>query len=343
MAKFLNKKEQVYDLQLTSYAKYLMSIGKFKPAYYAFYDDNVIYDKKYAHSTANEPQSDVDSRIKDDTQYIESLVLFRDVEETLRSNSDSTVDYYDLQEVPYNSTIPAPDVFRFDKALGDAFLNGGSQVAPAWKAVALKAMIESSETSDTTNNTLVPQVNVVANYSLKVKNASTTFDPEGVQNFNISTPSFIDNKVISLIPQDALFYVDELNTEMLNENFELEVFHLLTSSNSDSREQIQRKYFKNIITNVQNGFMTSETPEILPISQLTTSSVEYYFDVLVDKNVDRRLACLAAEKFNKESYYIDLDFDCNVDQAEPVFYDIYGSEIGVPEICEPEDDVCQDL
>jgi hypothetical protein len=68
MAKFLNKKEQVFDLQLTSYAKYLMSIGKFKPAFYAFYDDNVLYDKKYAFTSSSETQSDVDKRIKDKKQ-----------------------------------------------------------------------------------------------------------------------------------------------------------------------------------------------------------------------------------------------------------------------------------
>ena len=41
MAKFLNKKEQVYDLKLTSYGHYLLSVGKFKPVYYEFFDDNI--------------------------------------------------------------------------------------------------------------------------------------------------------------------------------------------------------------------------------------------------------------------------------------------------------------
>ena len=42
MAKFINKKEQVYDLKLTNYGHYLLSVGKFKPSYYAFLDDNVL-------------------------------------------------------------------------------------------------------------------------------------------------------------------------------------------------------------------------------------------------------------------------------------------------------------
>ena len=65
MAKFTNKKEQVFDLQLTSYAKYLMSIGKFKPAYYAFYDDNVL-----EKLLTNPPASDV--------IYGDSLILYKD-------------------------------------------------------------------------------------------------------------------------------------------------------------------------------------------------------------------------------------------------------------------------
>ena len=44
MAKFLNKKERVYDLKLTSYGEYLMSVGRYKPHYYAFFDDNITYD-----------------------------------------------------------------------------------------------------------------------------------------------------------------------------------------------------------------------------------------------------------------------------------------------------------
>ena len=48
MAKFLNKKEQVIDFQLSRYGKHLLSVGRFKPVYYAFLDDNILYDGSYA-------------------------------------------------------------------------------------------------------------------------------------------------------------------------------------------------------------------------------------------------------------------------------------------------------
>jgi len=50
--KFLNKKEQVFDIQLTPYGKQKLSMGKLNPTYYAFFDDNVLYDIQYAHSGA---------------------------------------------------------------------------------------------------------------------------------------------------------------------------------------------------------------------------------------------------------------------------------------------------
>ena len=69
MATFLNKKERVYDLQLTSYGRYLLSIGTFKPVYYTFLDDNILYDGAYAGLT--ESQNSIAERIRGN-QYLES-------------------------------------------------------------------------------------------------------------------------------------------------------------------------------------------------------------------------------------------------------------------------------
>ena len=66
MAKFINKKEQVYDLKLTAYGRYLISIGQFVPEYYAFFDDNILYDSNYAGFP--ETQKHTEERILDKTQ-----------------------------------------------------------------------------------------------------------------------------------------------------------------------------------------------------------------------------------------------------------------------------------
>jgi len=75
------------------------------------------------------------------------------------------------------------------------------------------------------------------------------------------------------------------------------------------------------------------------ITTLGTSSVEYYFDILTDKNVDQAAACRGSRLYDNNSYYIDLDFECEkientCDETERVFYDIYGKVVEDPEICQ---------
>ena len=69
-----------------------------------------------------------------------------------------------------------------------------------------------------------------------------------------------------------------------------------------------------------------------PEQELTETSVEYYFDVLSDTEINQRIACQGAEIFNKQSYYVDLDFECDEMMEESIFFDIYG-KVTEPEIC----------
>ena len=65
---FFDKKQDVLDIELTSYGKQLLSRGLFKPAYYSFSDDGVMYDAKWmSGSTIQEQQSQVEPRIQEET------------------------------------------------------------------------------------------------------------------------------------------------------------------------------------------------------------------------------------------------------------------------------------
>ena len=65
---------------------------------------------------------------------------------------------------------------------------------------------------------------------------------------------------------------------------------------------------------------------------LTPQEVKYFFDLVLDADIPKELACKAAEKFNKNSYYVDLDFDCDFHEDEDAMFDIYGSATEA-EIC----------
>ena len=355
MATFLNKKEQVYDLKLTSYGRYLLSIGTFKPAYYAFFDDNVVYDVKYTGTGSTEDhhpvegQNKVNERVKRETAYLGSQVLFRDVEATL-SSLETTDGGFDSDLNP-TLTTPAADIFTFEASLGDAMLDAdNSQAVPAWKVLMLQSTISSSiyrqgsmyqpaYVGETLGdgiiiNSQIPQINIRSNYSLKVVDSGIAIDPVNVRNLIDTSNVFADNKVIALVADDPIMYFEEVNTQLLTENFDIEVFEVESGSAAGIYSPtLHRKYFETIIPQIENGFMTAETPSISSAGSLTTASVEYYFDVLRDGNVDQVVACESAESFNKSSYLVSFDFDCAPDTGDISFYDIYGS-VTEPEICQ---------
>ena len=74
---FFNKKQDVIDLQLTSYGKQLLSRGLFKPVFYSFSDDGVIYDSRWVTGSNNtrfsdSEQSHIETRIQEETPRLKT-------------------------------------------------------------------------------------------------------------------------------------------------------------------------------------------------------------------------------------------------------------------------------
>jgi len=340
MAKFINKKEQVWDFQLTTYGRHSLSVGNFKPTYYAFYDDNVIYDSRYTGDSTTEPQNDIHTRIKRETEYLEGLTLFEEVEQTAQYSDGGTISYEvgSAQGTSLKRQL-GKEIFKFDSAIGDAYLDAATNMAPAWKVVALQSEITSSAIKDTTNDQGIPQVNINANYVKKATPVLTLMQKlQSELNSGVRdnyTKSFIDDKTIVLESNDPLIYVEEPNTQLLTENFSLEVFEVITVQGTATSppEKLERKFFEKHIPQIVDGIMVSARPIKNPMQELTTDSVEYYFDVLTDQEINQKIACRGSEIFNKQSYYIDLDFECDKSTDKKSIFDIYGA-VTEPEICQ---------
>ncbi|MBV02871.1 MAG: hypothetical protein CML45_00605 [Rhodobacteraceae bacterium] len=335
MAKFLDKKERVLDLELTSYGKYLFSVGKFKPVYYAFYDDNIIYDGAYANIT--ESQNNVHVRVKEETPYLGSLVLFEGIDNKLQKipRVDETgKGIISIDTVALEPEKPRFDNFRYDNAIGDSLLDGrDNSLAPAWKVLTLRGLIESSsqkETSTSITELNIPQVNIKLNYKKIITERDIIPSNPNADLSNFESLVFEDNRVIQLKMDDPMIYIDEVNTQILNENFDVEVFLL---EDGDQKQSLTRKFFENKKEQIVNGIMMSDQPEVNFLNeQMTKNAVEYYFDIKKDADVDQSIACKSIELYNKQTYYVNLDFDCEFSDIENFYNDIYGSEV-VPEIC----------
>ena len=73
MAEFINKKEEVINISLTQHGRYLLSKGKFKPSFYAFYDDDILYDAAHAGVTSGSQNENL-TRIKE-TQTLKLEII----------------------------------------------------------------------------------------------------------------------------------------------------------------------------------------------------------------------------------------------------------------------------
>ena len=327
--KFLNKKEQVLDIQLTPYGKQKLSMGMLNPAYYAFFDDNIAYDRRYFTNASLEPQNNIHKRIKEETQYLETQVLFKQV------LSGTMVAGGLLAETTL--TQPA-SIYTRESYIGDALLQSEQlNVAPAWKVIAMQGNISSSVPTFTGSldasrqvererDSGITQINIDVNYTLAAGQDRREIITENTRLFPNTSRRFTDDNVVQVKSNDPLLYVEEMNTELLTNNFMIEVFEVP----EDSQTDLRRLFFKNKVPQVVNGMLVHTEPVELGGST-DQDSVEYYFSIDKDYQIDPKIACKYLNQFNTEDYLIDLDFDCEEDD-EDVFYDIYG-RVTESEIC----------
>ena len=76
---YYNRKEEVLEVKLTPYGRYLLSSGELRPVYYSFFDDDILYDSRYAFSASApkrseniydlENQNDIEKRIKETPRF----------------------------------------------------------------------------------------------------------------------------------------------------------------------------------------------------------------------------------------------------------------------------------
>ena len=283
--KFLNKKEEVLDIQLTQYGKYLFSQGKFKPEYYAFFDTDVLYDDAYVGLT--ESQNNIHDRIKEIPQF-EAQYLYHGVEteiskiNKLIKMGEANIGENKIQQTPekhYSLTAP----------IGTISLDSFS--APAWSLKFLKGEIEdSTSVKEGDHQTLkIPQLDlkdieyktITKQYDISVFNESLR------TNLGILTDPFKDGSYIDVYENYVLIDVEEINSIFSNDNFEVEVFQISEETvSSNVRENLIPLAFTiNKKELIKNGILLDEVSVADENIELNSSHVEYFFEILFDEDI----------------------------------------------------------
>jgi hypothetical protein len=302
-----DSKLEVLDFEFTPYGKHLLSIGKLKPSYYAFYDNDIVYDGLYANLT--ESQNSIEPRIQEDTPRLHPLYNFHGAETSLTSSFD-----------PINVKNKA----LFYNHIGTSQYEGNN--CPTWELNVLSGEISSSTTNYISSfNTLVniPQLNINLDYNVyylnpdsinlqqtssfvtssalsgKINSFMMDYNrpSEYLSKISSDNPNHIDlygpyedNNYVVVEGRELVFDIIENNNFNEKDSLEIEVF-LYTD---DTEENIKQLYFfENYLNSIKNDILLN-TEDILaniPNIEITEEYVEYYFSTIIDNYINNEIVC----------------------------------------------------
>lgn len=288
--KFFNPKQDVMDIQLTQYGKYLLSNGKFKPTYYAFFDDDILYDSEYA-SSMTEAQNNTETRIQNETPRLKTQYLYHGVETNINKLNDHVQDKNKEDEkqkitptVEKSHTLTAP--------IGTS--SPTSNYLPSWDIRFLNGEISGSVSyqSDSFSILRIPQIDVDITYEIVVK-PNTFYDdsqshPHGAGGYQFDTEhEFADNVSLSIKEDYLLIDIEEENSVLGKNNFEVEVFMVEDQVESNDLDGA-RKVLKPL------SFQRSKSPGLMEDDEIITegeiddpSYVGYYLEFAVDNDMSQ--------------------------------------------------------
>jgi hypothetical protein len=335
---FFNQKEEVLEIEMTPYGKTLFSQGRFKPEYYAFFDDDVLYDSQYAGFT--EVQNNAQPRIKDGTPRDHVQYLFSGVESQVGKNvyyspGDSVNSYAHSFTKPVDErkmpAIPETDRnYAFYAPLGKSDYT--SNKMPAWNIKFWEGELSSSVpyALDPYPGMRIPQLSSSLEYTISfsrefeqaiktIKNIEDVVDIKesltkllGPQGLGSSI-----SELITVEEETLLLEILEDNAVYSNKNFDIEVYMVETTGDSEKtkgshgseREILIPLSFEKRVSNIKNDILLSpsEIPVVDPlfIASEDPSYVEHYFDISIDREIPKSQMRRSVKRRSSKGYFID--------------------------------------
>jgi hypothetical protein len=250
--KFFDDKEEVLDIQLTPFGRYQLSVGKWKPVYYAFFDDNILYDSEYAGLT--ESQDQVEARIQENTPQLHTQHVFSGRETDFKKEvSQTKAEKNKREEDKIKIQSNAEKFYSLAAPLGTS--EYGIKEAPRWSIRVLQGRILNTqrEITGSFRNLEIPQVDVTLTYKYFANDPAPRGEPtpNSVLSFNA------DNSYLSLESEEILLDLQELNVPFDNENYEIEVFAMPESGSEKNMNQL---YFHRKPQQIVNNILIANPP-----------------------------------------------------------------------------------
>lgn len=286
---FFDDKQEILKVELTTYGRFLISRGKWKPAYYAFFDDDILYDG--AHADISEDQNDIQVRILEESISLKPQTTYTSVENSVRINTlaSDQAEQLKIEE----SQINSDKNYALSLPIANSALS--SDYAPAWKLHVLRGAIDNVSSSinnadggyDILSPTLAyPQINLkdsIFDIKREINDDSTL---ENYKLVSILTENN-DNIYYSMKDDAIILDVREDNVDDLLKNFDIELFveEEERKPGTNTTKNILRKLsFKKDTIFIDNGILLDE-PKTFDVQE-DESFIEYYFEMTIDDEIE---------------------------------------------------------
>ena len=229
---FFNKKEEVIDVQLTRFGKNLLARGAWKPEYYQFFDDDIIYNIEKIGIT--EKQNESETRIKDGirlrTQHT-TVGL-----ETSFDNQQKLIEAGERGK--FLKLRRQADPLEKDKLLKYPLANykRGSEQAPTFSLTSLSANITGSlsylNPFDKGIYKNRPEITIKPKYTFivdrtkakELKEDEVVYDTESFVDLTKDKIEFLDGSTITREKLDLTIELEEIAASYGLDNFEIEIY-----------------------------------------------------------------------------------------------------------------------
>ena len=307
---FFDKKQDVLKIELTPYGRSLLSNGKLMPKYYAFFDDDIVYDLECLG--ASEEQDEIKTRLLQDTPRLRPQ---RDL-----TSPEGFISNFEREE---GSSRPHSKVSLnyLTEPIGTS--DGTENNASSWHLTTLLGEIDSVDpTLEISGSYLrqIPQINMTLEYTMQIANTRDDSPVRGQPSSPTAPVSriFEDGTYIQLIEEQIIARVLEENGFKLKEGLEIEAYLF----EEDDETLMPLRMLPRTKTIVDGMLVDPEDNYI----EADSTYLEYYIDLALDDEIPDSEICKGISKLKKEDILLDIEVECEDDDG--VDFDIYRTRIG---------------
>jgi len=329
---FFDKKQDVLKIELTPYGRSLLSNGKLMPKYYAFFDDDIVYDISTIGGT--EEQGEIKNRILNETPRLRPQ---RDL--TSPENLISNFERSDDSSRPFSQA----QLNYLSEPLGTS--DGTERNASSWNFTAILGEIDYDEVAEeleveSTYNVSgsylrqIPQIDMTLEYKMQVRNVRDDSPVRG-QSSSPSVPVsdvFDDGTYLEVMDDQIIARIIEENGFTFKEGLEIEAFiyeHEFQEAGSETKEEtlIPLKMMPRTKSIVNDMLIDTDDTFV----EIDPTYLEYWMTIYFDEEIPDSDLCKGISKLKKEDILLDIEVECPDEQG--VDFDIYRTRVTDVEKC----------